>query len=387
MSLGIGLISGTSADGIDAALVDISESRGKVRIKLRSFATYPYSKPIRKRILEVSTPKGGSTEEICLLNFEIGGLFADAVKKICRKAHLTLRKIDFIGSHGQTIGHFGERGTLQIGEPSIIAERTGVTTVADFRPRDIAAGGEGAPLAPYLHYLLFSDPKRNRVVNNIGGISNLTFLPKRGRIEKVLGFDTGPGNMVIDGIVEILSKGKRHYDQDGRIASRGFVSLKLLQNLLRHPFIRKRPPKSAGREEFGKIFVKDFLMRGRALRLRDEDLIATATAFTAASIAENYRRFIFPRAIPDEIIFCGGGVHNKTLMRMIRMELRGVKTSTYEEHGVKIPSDAAEAVLFAVLGFKALKGEPTNIPSVTGASRPVVLGKIIPGKKVSHVSY
>ncbi|MBI2981162.1 MAG: anhydro-N-acetylmuramic acid kinase [Deltaproteobacteria bacterium] len=378
MPLGVGLISGTSADGIDAALVEISDSRGKTRLAVRAFATYPYPRLIRKRIMKVSDPKKGTTGEVCLLNFEIGELFADAVKKICRKANVSLRKLDFIGSHGQTISHFGKKGTLQIGEPSIIAERTGVTTVADFRPRDIAAGGEGAPLAPYLHYLLFSDSKKDRAVHNIGGISNLTFLPKGGRIGKVLGFDTGPGNMVIDGLVEIISKGKRDLDQEGRAASRGFVSLRLLRDLLRHPFINQKPPKSAGREEFGRDFIKDLYEKGKRLRLREEDLIATATAFTAASIAENYRRFVFPRAIPDEVIFCGGGIHNKTLMRMIRMEMRGIKISTCEDHRVKIPSDAVEAVLFAVLGFKALKGKSTNVPSVTGAGRAVVLGKIVP---------
>lgn len=385
MPLGIGLISGTSADGIDAALVEISERQGKVRTKLRSFATSPYPGSIRKRIMGVSTPKGGSTGEICRLNFEIGELFAEAAKKICRKAGVSLKKIDFIGSHGQTIGHFGKSGTLQIGEPSIIAERTGVTTVADFRPRDIAAGGEGAPLAPFLHYLLFADSRKNRVVNNIGGISNLTVLPKGLQIRKVTGFDTGPGNMVIDGLVELISEGKRHYDREGQIASRGFVSLKLLRHLLSHSFIRKRPPKSAGREEFGENFVRELFKKGRSLRLRDEDLVATATALTATSIAENYRRFVFPLSVPDEVIFCGGGVHNRSLMRMIRSELPGIRISTSDDYQPDISSDAAEAVLFALLGFQTLRGKSGNLPSVTGARHPTILGKIIPGKKAGPV--
>lgn len=369
MSLAVGLMSGTSIDGIDAALVDISGRSPNLKIKILSWAIYPFPKGMKEKIL--------SGEDICRLNFELGELFARGVYKICRKGKIPVEKIAFIGSHGQTICHLGREGTLQIGEPSVIAERTGITTVADFRPRDVAAGGFGAPLAPYLHWMLFRHSRRHRAVHNIGGISNLTYIPKGASIDRVIGFDTGPGNMVIDGLLRETTSNRTTYDHGGRIAARGVVSLKLLKELLSHPFILKRPPKTSGREEFGRPFVQKVLKRGWVLGLRLEDIVATATAFTAVSIAENYRRFIFKRGVPDEIIFGGGGVHNSALMTMIRAELPDIRIVTFDDYG--IPADAAEAVCFAVLAHETLKGRPTNIPSVTGAKRKVVLGKIVPG--------
>ena len=370
MPLAVGLMSGTSIDGIDAALVDISGRSPNLRIKILSWAIYPFPKGMKEKIL--------SGEDICRLNFELGELFAQGVYKICKKGKIPLEKIAFIGSHGQTICHLGRAGTLQIGEPSVIAERTGITTVADFRPRDIAAGGFGAPLAPYLHWMLFHHPRRHRAVHNIGGISNLTFIPRGAGIDQVIGFDTGPGNMVIDGLLRETTNNRTTYDHGGRIAARGVVSLKFLKELLKHPFILKRPPKTSGREEFGRPFVQKVLKRGWALGLRLEDIVATATAFTAVSIAENYRRFVFRRGVPDEIIFGGGGVHNAALMTMIRAELPDIRIVTFDDYG--IPADAAEAVCFAVLAYETLRGRPTNIPSVTGAKEKVVLGKIVPGK-------
>jgi anhydro-N-acetylmuramic acid kinase len=370
MALAVGLMSGTSIDGIDAALVSIQEpSKGSLKIRLLNWSIDPFPKGMRERIL--------AEDDFCRLNFELGELFAKSVIRLCRKARVPLSKISVIGSHGQTIGHLGREGTLQIGEPSVIAERTGITTVADFRPRDIAAGGFGAPLAPYFHYLFFGSSRETRIVQNIGGIGNLTFLPKKGGLAKVIGFDTGPGNMVIDGILRETTNNKVHYDHGGKIAARGIVSLKLLKELLSHPFISKKPPKTAGREEFGRPYVKSLLRRAWKLGLRQEDVIATATALTATSIAENYRRFLFPRELPEEIIFGGGGIHNKALMAMIRAEIPGVRLKTFDDHG--LPADAAEAVCFAVLAYQTLRGRPTNIPSVTGARHPAVLGKIIPG--------
>lgn len=369
MPLAVGLMSGTSIDGIDAALVRISGQSPNLKITLLSWGLDPFPKGMRERIIAI---KG---DEICRLNFELGELFAKSVFRICKKAKVSLKSIAVIGSHGQTIGHLGREGTLQIGEPSVIAERTGITTVADFRPRDIAAGGFGAPLAPYFHYLLFRDLKKNRAVHNIGGISNLTFLPRGASLKEVIGFDTGPGNMLIDGVLRETTK--ISYDHGGGIAARGVVSLKLLKELLSHPFILQRPPKTSGREEFGRPFVLKILRKGWRMGLRHEDIVATVTAFTAVSIAENYRRFIFKRGIPDEIIFGGGGTHNQTLMKMIRAELPDIKMTTFDDYG--IASDAAEAVCFAVLAHETLQGRPTNIPSVTGARRAVVLGKIVPG--------
>ncbi len=377
MPLAIGLMSGTSIDGIDAALVDISEKSSHRRIRFLAWGMTPFPRGMKEKILAVSHPKGRGPD-ICRLNFELGELFARAAVWVAKRGKVPLSRIAAIGSHGQTICHLGREGTLQIGEPSIIAERTGITTVADFRPRDIAAGGFGAPLAPYFHYHLFRDPRRNRAVHNIGGISNLTFIPKRATIDRVIGFDTGPGNMVIDGILRETTENRVTYDHGGRIASRGIVSLKLLKELMKHPFIRQRPPKTSGREEFGRPFVKGLLRRGWGLGLRHEDIVATATALTVGSIAESYRRFIFPKAIPDEIIVGGGGIHNAVLMKMLRAELAGIRIRTFDEFG--IPSDAAEAVCFALLAHETLKGRETNLPSVTGAGKKVVLGKIVPGR-------
>lgn len=380
MVLAVGLMSGTSMDGIDAALIKITGKSPHLKIRLLHWMTCPFPPPMRRRLLAISHHGGqkSGVQEICRLNFELGELLAASVFRLCKKAHLSPSRISVIGSHGQTICHLGNQGTLQIGEPSIIAERTGVTTVADFRPRDIACGGFGAPLAPYLHYLLFRDIKKNRAVHNLGGISNLTYLPKTSS-QDVIGFDTGPGNMIMDGLARKISNHKLHLDPKGRIAARGLVSLKLLKELLSHPFILKKPPKTAGREEFGESFVKRLLKRGRALKLRDEDLMATATALTAVSLAENYRNFVFPKSIPDEIIFGGGGVHNVSLMKMIRAELHPIRVTTFDDYGMSV--DAAEAVCFGVLAYETLHGVPTNIPGVTGARHYGVLGKIIPGKR------
>jgi anhydro-N-acetylmuramic acid kinase len=376
MSLAVGLMSGTSIDGIDAALIDISGHSPRLKIRLVDWALFPFPRGLKERVLGVSHPSKKGVDEICRLNFELGELFAGAVIRLCRKARVPLNRLSAIGSHGQTICHLGEKGTLQIGEPSVIAERTGVTTVADFRPRDIAAGGFGAPLAPYLHFLLFRHPKRNRAVQNIGGIANLTVIPRNAGPEDVRGFDTGPGNMVIDGLLREMTRNSVHYDHGGKIAERGRVSLRLLKRLMAHPFILKKPPKTSGREEFGRVFVQSILVQARKIGLREEDIVATATAFTASSIASNYRKFVFPRMIPDEIIFGGGGIHNATLMRMIRAELPNIKISSFDLYGIH--ADAAEAVCFAVLAHETLHGRPTNIPTVTGAKRFAVLGKIVP---------
>ncbi len=368
MPLAIGLMSGTSADGIDAALVRFT---GK-KISVITFKTTPIPSALQKRILAVSPPSSGQQKEVRRLDQKLGELFAGTVIRLCRQARIPLRKINFIGSHGQTIRHEGRKGTLQIGDPQLIAARTGMTTVADFRQADIRAGGEGAPLGPFLHYYLFRHPKRDRAVHNLGGISNLTFIPRGARLDQVTGFDTGPGNMLIDGLTRRFFG--RRFDRDGAIASKGVVSLPLLHELMQDGFVAKRPPKSAGREQFGEKFLRRLIRRGRQLKLKERDLVATATAFTAASLAESYRRFT---GLPEEIIFGGGGVHNRTLMQMIRAELPGVKISTFEDHRTGISSDSFEAVLFAVLARETLQGRPANLPKVTGARRAVVLGRII----------
>ena len=375
----VGLMSGTSADGVDAAIVDIAGRR----IDVLAFETAPYRPDLRRQILQLCNPQTARVDDLCHLNFVIGEVFAEAVIRLARKARLALRSIDVIGSHGQTVCHMPEgrrfgratiRSTLQIGEPSIIAERTGITTVADFRPRDMAAGGQGAPLVAYADHVLFSHGRRARAVQNIGGIANVTYLPAGGGIDKVVAFDTGPGNMVIDRLAERVTGGRQRFDTNGRLARRGRVSRRLLAELMRHQFLRRRPPKTTGREDFGAPFADELYSRARARRLSGPDILATATAFTAASIADAYRRFL-PSAV-DEVILCGGGSRNGALTDMLIALLHPAAVAASDDFG--IDADAKEAVSFAILAAATVRGVPGNVPSATGARRPVVLGKIVP---------
>ena len=374
-------MSGTSADGVDAALVDISDTGGNKRISLVYFRVYPFPSGIREAILRASAPGTGTVDKICELNARLGEIFARAALKIAEEASIPIRRVRLIGSHGQTIYHLPDRGcTLQIGEPSIIAERTGVTTIADFRPRDVAAGGHGAPLTSFLHFHLFRDPKRIRAVQNIGGISNVTIIPAGRRKDKVMAFDTGPGNMIIDGLIK---KGSgKNFDRDGRMAGRGEVDKKLLKKLLLHPYLRRKPPKTTGREEFGGYMLEKIWKEGRKRRLHLKDLVATATAFTARTIVDAYKRFIFPKWQISEIIIGGGGVRNKTLMKMLEEYFAPVRLSTFEDYGLN--SDAIEAMAFALLAYEAFRGRANNIPAATGAARAVIMGKIVPGSSVSE---
>ncbi|UCD00195.1 MAG: anhydro-N-acetylmuramic acid kinase [Phycisphaerales bacterium] len=375
----IGLMSGTSADGIDAALVEITGRR----VRLLVFEVFPYPNALRRAILDLCRPESARLEDICHYNFVLGEVFADAVVRLCTGSGIGPGSIDLIGSHGQTIHHNPQgkryaraviRSTLQIGEPSVIAQRTGITTVADFRPGDMAVGGQGAPLVPYADYVLFSHSRRCRAVQNIGGIANVTFLPSGGKENDVIAFDTGPGNMIIDGMVRLFSRGKKHYDQNGVMSAQGTVDRKLLKEMLRHPFLRRRPPKSTGREEFGDEFVEHIYRLACKRSLAGVDVVATVTAFTAETVACAYRRFLPSQ--PDELILCGGGAHNKTLVEMLQSKLPEVKMLSSEDFGVSI--DAKEAVSFAILAWATIKGKANNVPSATGAAGPVILGKIIP---------
>lgn len=380
----IGLISGTSSDGVDAALVDIRIHRGRIRLELIAFEVYPYPKSLPQKLIDLASGFPQSIANVCHLNFYVGELFAEAARRIARKARIPLSKIELIGSHGQTVHHLpvpkregkrAIRSTLQIGEPSVIAERTGVTTIADFRPRDMAAGGGGAPLTPYLHALLFSDSKRSRAVINIGGISNVTYLKAGAPLEKTVAFDMGPGNMVIDGLVRTLTG--KEIDEGGKMARRGKVDKALLSELMRHPFIRRKPPKSTGREVFGTSMVASILQSTRMRRLPLEDLVATATTFTTSAISENIRRFILKRGDLHEVIVGGGGVRNPVLMERLAELLSPIPVQPFEALGYE--SRAIEAMTFALFAYQTFHGRPTNIPSVTGARRPVLLGKIVPG--------
>ncbi len=380
----IGLMSGTSADGVDAALVEVGEEEAGVR--LVAFTELPYLPELRREILDVSEAGRGGVDRICRLNAVLGEWFARAAFNVCREAGLEMSRVDLIGSHGQTVHHLPEafsafgavtRSSLQIADPCVIAERTGVTTVADFRARDLAAGGQGAPLVPLVDYLLFRSRSEGRVLLNIGGISNVTVLPPGCGPEDVLAFDTGPGNMLVDALTEVISGGRLAYDADGAIADSGDASESLLGELMSHPFLRVAPPKSNGRESFGEALVSEILAwRGR---LADEDLIATATAFTARSIADALRRFVLPAIPVRRVAVSGGGARNPALMRMLTAALPDLDVCRSDVLGV--PPDAREAIAFAVLANATVEGRPGNLPAATGASGSVVLGVVAPGRR------
>ncbi len=383
----IGLISGTSTDGVDAALVEITGRGLDSRLRLLRFATYPYPRELRAQLVRLT--HDGRVEDLSRLNVYVGELFARAAIRIAKEAGLPLSQIDLIGSHGQTICHqpvpfkmggLKIRSTLQIGEPSIIAERTGITTVADFRPRDMAAGGEGAPLTPYLHYILFHNPNRPRLVVNIGGISNVTYLPCDAGLENILAFDVGPGNMLMDGIVQHRTNGRRAMDRGGAMARRGRIHERVLSELLRHPFLHHSPPKTTGRELFGQAMIERVVRRAKVLRLNQWDLMATVTAFTARSISRAYEKFIFQKGGVEEVIVGGGGTRNPTLMQFLQEAFGPIPVYTFEKFD--LDSRALEAMAFGLFAYGTIQREPNNVPSATGAKRAVMMGKIVPGRSL-----
>lgn len=382
----IGLNSGTSYDGIDAALVELVGWGRQTRLKLIAYRNYPFSVASRQQLAALFSPRTSRVDRLCWGNFYLGHLFATAALELIKEVGLTPDAIDLIGSHGQTVYHLPRpvlvegipvRSTLQIGEPAVIAEQTGITTVADFRVRDVAAGGEGAPLLPYVDYLLFGrDAGRYRIIQNIGGIANLALVGGTLRPEEMIAFDTGPGNMVIDGVVSRLTGGRLRYDRDGQIAAVGQVHEGLLAKLLDHPYFTQKPPKTTGREEFGDDYVTTVLAEGERYGLSTPDLTATVTALTVETIARHYEAYLFPRYRIEEIIVGGGGAYNSTLLAMLAQRVAPVPVRRHEDYG--IPSAGKEAVAFAVLANETIHGQPANLPSVTGAAHPVVLGKIIP---------
>ena len=368
----IGLMSGTSADGIDAALVKIEGNYVDTSVSLLAYETFSY--PI-KVAEEVRNLKDGTTRQVCELNFKLGELFAEAALDIIRAAGVERSQIHLIGSHGQTIYHMPDaehRSPLQIAEPGVIAERTGIVPVADFRVRDVAAGGHGAPLIPYVDFILFRDTERVRALQNIGGIANVTVVPPS--IEGVFGFDTGPGNALMDEFVRITTAGEKQFDDHGEMARGGKIEQNILERLLEHPYFGRQPPKTTGREVFGAELVQKLI--SATPEERYPDMLATLTAFTAHSIKASYDMFVFPQTPVDEIILSGGGCRNDYLVESIRGLFGSIPVKTSDEFG--IPADAKEAIGFAVLANETICGNPSNVPAVTGASHPVVLGKIIP---------
>jgi anhydro-N-acetylmuramic acid kinase len=380
----IGLMSGTSCDGVDAAVVRVRRHGTALRATLETFATTPYTPAMRRRLLRVAGGAAVPAAEIAALAGALGERFAAAVSALRRRARA--RSIDLVGCHGHTVHHdpTGARVTLQLGEAAIVAVRTGLTTVADFRPADVAAGGQGAPLVPFVHAALFRDTRRARAVQNLGGIGNVTYLPPGRGVADVRAFDTGPGNIVIDGLVRRLSHGRHWLDRGGVCAARGRVDDALVARLLRHEVFRLEPPKSTGRELFGEAYVDALVTAGRRRRLSDDDLVATATALTAASCADAYRRFLLPHGPIDEVVLCGGGADNPTLVGMLRAALPFASVRTTAALGV--PAQAVEAVAFAVLAAAAVWGMASNVPAATGAARALVLGKIVPGANYASVT-
>jgi anhydro-N-acetylmuramic acid kinase len=377
----VGLISGTSADGIDAALCEIDGAPPHVQARIIAGATYPYEPTLRNRVLTSYDPEISRVDELCRLNAELGEAFAEAALTIIEVAGLDASEVDLISSHGQTFWHDvsadgSVHSTLQFGEPAIIAERTGITTVSDLRSRDVAVGGQGAPLAGYVDWLLLRHPEWGRAIQNIGGIGNVTFLPPLSdEASEPLAFDTGPGNALIDDVLRLATDGETPFDASGDIARRGNVRRDWLQRLLQHPYYERRPPKTTGRELFGATMAAELLEEGQSLGVSLDDTIATLTALTAESIADSYRRFA-PFEV-NEVILGGGGRHNVTLVDSLRDLLAPTNVLTQEDIGQN--SDYKESLLCAVIGHETWHARRGSHPSITGAARSVVLGQITPG--------
>ncbi len=378
-TLALGIMSGTSADGIDVALVRVNGRKAT----LENFAAFPFPRKAQKAVLQLGEGRAVTTGEISQLNFLLGEIFASAALAACRKFRVAPSRIDVIGSHGQTVFHQGVpslfnghrvASTLQIGDPSVIAARTGITTVGDFRPADMAAGGQGAPLVPFVDFLLYRHSRLGRVALNIGGIANVTAIPAGATLQDVFAFDTGPGNMVIDALVRHFTQGQKRFDRNAEIASKGELLPGLLYTMLRDKYLSKLPPKTAGREQYGEKYVHSLLSAKYAREAKPEDVIRTATILTALSIVDAFHRFIEPKTKIAELIVSGGGAHNPLLMAQLESGLRGVRVRHAGELGVS--GDAKEAFAFAVLACETLRRRPANVPGATGAKKAVVLGKV-----------
>ena len=377
----IGLMSGTSLDGVDAALVDVrGDATDDVAVHVVHAVTVPYDDARRAAIHDAIV--AGTAPALCDLHADLGEWLAEAALRVCAEAQVGMETVDAIGSHGQTVWHRppgdGRRGaTMQLGDAATLAERTGRPVVHDFRARDVAAGGHGAPLVPWMDGLLFALPDRARALQNLGGIGNVTWVPPRGSPEPVFAFDTGPGNALIDAAVEIATAGRHRFDRDGRLAARGTVDAALLSELLAHPYFAEAPPKSTGRETFGRPFVERLVEAVRPEGDQDwMDLVATLTELTARTVADAYRRWIVPRGV-SEVVLTGGGARNPVLAARIAALLDPLPVQGGEV--LNVDPDAKEAVAFALLAWAHLRGIPANVPSATGAAGPRVLGSLTPG--------
>lgn len=379
----LGLMSGTSADGIDVALAKISGAPPRLKNKLLAHAAFQLPVAVRREILRVAEQASISAGDLSQLNFRLGQVFAEAARNACRKFRVDIRKIALIGSHGQTVFHHGRpttypghstASTLQIGEASIIAAHTGVTTVADFRPADMAAGGQGAPLVPFADYVLYRHETLGRVSLNLGGIANITVIPARAKPTQVLAFDTGPANMLIDALVRHFTKGRQQFDKNAGLATQGRGIPGLLNDLMRDPYLKLPPPKSTGREYYGSAYLHKILVLGRRHRAQPNDLIRAATMFTALSIVDALHRFVLPKHKIHQLIVSGGGANNPLMLAQVAAALRPIEIVPSSQLGV--PEDAKEAYAFALLAYETWHQRTSNIPSATGARKAAILGKI-----------
>lgn len=416
----LGMMSGTSADGIDVALARISGTPPNLKATLLGHTSAKFPPALRREILRVAEQQPISAGELSQLNCRLGELFAAAALSACKQFRVAPSKVALIGSHGQTIFHQGRpvpyfgsptASTLQIGEPSVIAAHTGITTVGDFRPADIALGGQGAPLVPFADYVLYRHPKIGRVSLNIGGIANITVIPAGARPDQVFAFDTGPGNMLIDALVSHFTHGRQRFDADAQLAKIGYLHRPLLRALLQDPYLKLKPPKSTGREYYGATYVKKLLALGRRYKIKPNDLIRTVTSFSAVCVADALHTFVLPKHKIEEIIVSGGGAQNPLLMEALQiftlvpprkaysgvdrrrkivisvmLPVPGQKASPMPKYislftirrssEFGIPEEAKEAFAFALLAYESFHQRPANLPSATGARGPAILGKI-----------
>jgi anhydro-N-acetylmuramic acid kinase len=383
----LGLSSGTSADGIDAALVRIKGSGLGVEIDVISYETFPYPDSLRVRLLKDMGPNSAGAAELCLISSYLGEIFSFSAKSLCKKCSFPLEEVDAIGFHGQTIYHHPEpfafpgfpvTGTVQIGNPALVAERTGRIVVSDFRSRDMAAGGQGAPLISYLDYVLFNHRSRGRILLNIGGVANVTGIPAASPPEAVIAFDTGPGNALIDAAICHFSEGKKSFDEGGLLARQGKVYEELLSSLLKHPYFLKLPPKSLDKETFGKAFFNKLIKDNPDLT--SANTVATMTQFTVRTIVMSIIEFLIQKEVSyEEIIVSGGGANNQTIVGELRKNFPRLSLNSADDY--PITGRAKEAVLFAFLANETIMGNPGNLPSATGAKNPVILGSITPGQQ------
>ncbi len=384
----IGLMSGSSLDGIDAALVRVTGCCEATTWTLVDFLSTPFKPEVKKHLLALFDYERCTVDKVCLMNSVLGELFAENALAIVKQAGVNVEEIDAMGVWPQMVYHLPARSNpkeilgyhlgacLQLGDLNVIVERTGITTIGSFCARDIAVGGNGAPLTGLGDYIVYHHVERNRAIQNIGGIANVNLVLAAGGMDQVIGFDTGPGNMLIDSIVRHLTQEQWQYDHDGQMASSGRVDSTLVNSFLEDPFIQQRPPKAAGRENFGEHFTKAFLAEAETRKLSNNDIVATATSLTVEAIAFNYEHFLLPYAPIHEVVIGGGGALNPALMRMLRERLRPIEIATDDEYG--IPSFAKEAIYMALITNETLRGHANNVSSVTGASRPVVMGLIAP---------